>query len=355
MARSQISKLMTYRVKIQNSGHEFDVRRGESVLDAALRNGITLPYGCRDGACGACAGTMLSGDVEYPDGPPPALDTLDAATGNTLFCQAHPQSDLLVAVREIEAADSLPVRKLPCRVEKLEQLTHDVMLVLLKLPPVDRMQFYAGQYIDILTRDGQRRAFSIANAPHNDEFVELHIRKIPGGKFTDRVFHELQPKAMLRIEGPLGSFYLREDSNRPIILMGGGTGYAPLKGILEHAFQIGFDNPMHLFWGVRQTRDLYHQELIREWEQQFPHFRYTPVLSEAAIDDNWQGETGMVGDIVIRQYPDLSRHDVYMSGPPAMIESARLSFLAHGMPDERAFSDAFEFSTDSPAKTNVDH
>lgn len=342
---------MSYRVKIHNSGHEFDVRSGESVLDAALRNGITLPYGCRDGACGSCAGTIVAGEVEYLDGPPPVLDSLDTSEGNALFCQAHPRSDLLVRVREIDAADNLPVRKLPCRVAKLEQLTHDVMRVLLKLPPVERIQFYAGQYIDILTKDGQRRAFSIANAPHDDEFVELHIRKIPGGKFTDQVFHELQPKAILRIEGPLGSFYLREDSDRPVILMGGGTGYAPLKGILEHAFRIGFTHPIHLFWGVRQTRDLYHQDRIRNWEKQFPHFTYTPVLSEPDAAEGWTGETGMVGDVVIRHHTNLSRHDVYMSGPPAMIESARLSFLAHGMSDERAFSDAFEFSTDSQAKT----
>lgn len=341
---------MSYRVKIQNSGHEFDVRYGESVLDAALRNGITLPYGCRDGACGSCAGTIISGEVDYPDGAPPALEALDASGPNALFCQAEPRSDLLILVREIDAADNLPIRKLPCRVAKLEQLTHDVMLVLLKLPPVERMQFYAGQYIDILTKDGQRRAFSIANAPHNDEFVELHIRRIPGGKFTDQVFRQLQPKAILRIEGPLGSFYLREDSDRPVILMGGGTGYAPLKGILEHAFQIGFKNPIHLFWGVRQTRDLYHQERIHDWERQFPNFRYTPVLSEPDAAEGWTGETGMVGDSVIRHYTDLSGHDVYMSGPPAMIESARLSFLAHGMSDDRAFSDAFEFAADSQAK-----
>lgn len=340
---------MSYRVKIQNSGHEFEVRDGESVLDAALRNRITLPYGCRDGACGSCAGTIVSGDVAYLDGLPPALDSPGKQTGKALFCQAHPQSDLVVSVREIDAADNLPVRRLPCRVAKLEQLTHDVMLVLLKLPPVERMQFYAGQYIDILTKDGQRRAFSIANAPHDDEFVELHIRKVPGGKFTDRVFHELQPRAMLRIEGPLGSFYLREDSDRPVILMGGGTGYAPLKGILEHAFEIGFAHPMHLFWGVRGMRDLYLQDRIREWESSFPNFTYTPVLSEPDAGEVWRGETGLVGDAVIRKYRDLSRHDIYMSGPPAMIESARLSFLAHGMSDDRAFSDAFEFSTETRA------
>jgi CDP-4-dehydro-6-deoxyglucose reductase len=224
------------------------------------------------------------------------------------------------------------------------------MRLRLKLPDSERMQFLAGQYIEILLKDGRRRAFSIANAPHDDAYIELHIRLVPGGEFTHQVFEALKPKAMLRIEGPLGSHFLREDSSRPVILMGGGTGFAPLKGMLEHAFHSGIERPLHLFWGVRARRDLYMQALIQAWLTQYPNFHYTPVLSEPAADDQWDGETGLVMDSVARAYPDLSGHDVYMSGPPAMCDAARERFLTLGLPLEQMFSDAFDFGADVGGK-----
>jgi len=335
---------MTYQVTIQPSGHTFKVESSESVLDAALRQGIILPYGCRNGACGSCMGTVTGGSVEYPDGPPAALTAADAAQQQALFCQARPASDLTIQVREVDAARDIEVRTLPCRVHKLEHLAHDVIRIYLKLPDTERLQFLAGQYIDVLLKDHAPRAFSIANAPHDDSFIELHIRNVSGGYFSDRVFNQLQEKAMLRFKGPLGTFFLREDTDRPAILIGGGTGFAPLKGILEHAFHTGLEKPLHLYWGVRAKRDLYLEELPARWLQDHTNFSYTPVLSEPMPEDNWTGATGFVTDTVISDYPDLSGHDIYMSGPPVMVEAGHKLFMQHGLDVSRFFSDAFEYA-----------
>jgi CDP-4-dehydro-6-deoxyglucose reductase, E3 len=338
---------MSFKVRIASSGHEFSVEPGESVLDAALRQGLALPYGCRNGACGSCRGTVLTGSVAYEGGGPAALTAQEQATGQALFCRAIPQGDLTIEVREIGGAGAIAVKTLPCRVARMERLAPDVMRLYLKLPATERLQFLAGQYIDILLRDGRRRGFSIANPPHDDEFIELHIRHVPGGQFTGYVFNQMQEKALLRFEGPLGGFFLREDSERPIILMGGGTGFAPLKGMIEHAFHIGLERPMHLFWGVRAARDLYLHELPLRWAAEHARFQYTPALSEPLPEDTWRGATGFVHEAVLRAYRDLSGHQVYMSGPPLMIEAAKQAFRAHGLPDEQLFYDSFEFAADT--------
>jgi CDP-4-dehydro-6-deoxyglucose reductase len=335
---------MPFTVTIQSSGHHFTVEESESVLDAALRQGIILPYGCRNGACGSCMGTLASGRVEYPNGTPLALGERDQASHKALFCQARPTSDLDIIVREVDAARDIEVRTFPCRVEKLEHLAHDVIRIYLKLPASDRMQFLAGQYIDVLIEGHEPRAFSIANAPHDDALVELHIRYVEGGLFTDQVFHSMKEKAMWRIRGPLGTFFLREESARPAVLIGGGTGFAPIKGILEHAFKSGLGKPLHLFWGVRARRDLYLDALPQQWLQQHTNFRYTPVLSDARDGDHWDGATGYVTDAVVKQYPDLSGHDVYMSGPPVMVQTGHDLFMRHGLNEARFFSDAFEYA-----------
>jgi CDP-4-dehydro-6-deoxyglucose reductase len=335
---------MTFQVTIQSSGHTFAVNSGESVLDAALRQGIILPYGCRNGACGSCMGTLTSGTVDYKHGTPSGLSTTDINDGKVLFCQARPVSDLTIQVREVDAARDIEVKTLPCRVNKLEHLAHDVIRIYLKIPDTERLQFLAGQYIDVLLKDHAPRAFSIANPPHDDDFIELHIRNVQGGYFSAQVFNQMQEKAMLRFKGPLGTFFLREDTDRPAILIGGGTGFAPLKGMLEHAFQIGIKQPLHLFRGVRAARDLYLDELPVRWMKSHGNFRYTPVLSEPLPADDRGGETGFVTDSVIQQYPDLSAYDVYMSGPPVMVETGHKLFMQHGLNESRFFSDAFEYA-----------
>lgn len=340
---------MVYRVQIQPSGHQFEVRTGETLLDAALRQGLALPYGCRNGSCGSCKGRVLSGQFQYTYGErPPGLDAQEEANGLALFCQVIPGSDMRIEAREIHRVGDLQVKILPCRAEQLRQAAHDVMVIQLKLPAAERLQFLAGQYLEILLKDGRRRAFSIANPPHEDACIELHIRHVEGGTFTDHVFADMKARTLLRIEGPFGNFFLREDSDRPMLLIGGGTGLAPLKSMIEHAFHVGLTRPMHLFWGVRARRDLYMDEVPNRWAAEHEDFQYTPVLSEPRPEDAWPGETGTVVAAVLRHYPNLSGFDAYIAGPPAMCEAARDAFREQGLPAERMFSDAFEYAGDSP-------
>jgi CDP-4-dehydro-6-deoxyglucose reductase len=339
---------MSFQVTVESSGHQVTVESGETILDAALRQGVALPYGCRNGACGSCVAALVSGEVAYPGGEPAAYTSAD----QVVLCQAQPLSDLVIQAREVEAARDITVKRLPCRAEQLEKLSHDVMRVQLKLPQNERLQFLAGQYIEFLLKDGRRRAFSIANPPHHDDHLELHIRHVPGGSFTGHVFEQMKDRALLRIEGPFGGFYLREESTRPVLMVAGGTGMAPLKSILEHAFHVGFDRPVHLFWGVRAKRDLYLGELPRTWEQQHPNFSYTPVLSDPALEDGWDGAVGLVTDALLERYPELQAFDIYLSGPPAMIDAATPAFAAHGAQPDHMYSDAFAFARDVLDKIN---
>jgi CDP-4-dehydro-6-deoxyglucose reductase len=333
---------MSFKILVKPSGHTFEAAEGNTILDAALEHGLAFPYGCRSGKCGSCIAKLLKGKIEYKKGF--SANKEETENNKTYMCQAIPQSPLEIEVHEIESAEGLEVRTLPARVETLEKLNHDVMAMRLKLPDSDRLQFLAGQYINILLEDGQKRAYSIANAPHDDQFIELHLREVPGGFFSDLVFHKMQEKAMLRIEGPLGSFFLREKSTRPIILMAGGTGFAPVKAIVEHTISSEISRPIYIFWGVRSKQDLYLHALAERWANEYKSIEYIPALSEPLAEDDWQGETGFVHDIVAKKFPDLSAHDVYLCGPPPMIEAAKKSFTALGLPEERLFFDSFEFS-----------
>lgn len=338
---------MSYRILIRPSGHEFTAEDDESVLDAALRNGHTLPYGCRNGTCAACIGKVVEGEIAYAGERPPAISEAEAATGQALLCQARARSDCEIEVTEIDQPKDIVVRSLPVRVVGIEQAAHDVSVLRLKLPAAERLQFMAGQYIDLLMRDGRRRSFSLANPPHDDEQLELHVRRVAGGRFSDRLLSDMREKALLRFEGPLGTFFLREDADKPIVLMAGGTGFAPIKSIVEHALAAGIKRPMHLFWGARAQRDLYMDELARGWARAHDHIDYTPVLSDPDDEDGWEGERGFVHEAVLRAHPDLSGHQVYMSGPPPMIEAGRNAFRAAGLPRDEIFFDSFDYASDA--------
>lgn len=338
---------MSYTVLVQPSGHTFSVEANETILDGALRHGFAFPYGCRNGACGSCKGKLLSGTVDHGPSLPPALSEDDIANGQALFCVARATSDISVEVREVGAAKDIPIKTLPCRLAKKERLAHDVIRIKLKLPATERLQFLAGQYIDILLKDGKRRSFSLANAPHDDELLELHIRHVVGGRFTDPLFSgEMQEKALLRLEGPLGSFFLREDSERPMIMLAGGTGFAPIKAIVEHAIAEEIHRPIHIYWGVRAKRDLYLAELPQQWAETHDNIHFTPVLSEPMEDDNWQGRTGFVHEAVLADFQDLSAYEVYACGPPVMISAAKTGFSTQGLDPDNFYSDAFEIAGD---------
>lgn len=335
---------VSFRVHIEPSGNEFDASPGESVLEAALRQGIVLPYGCRNGACRSCKARVLEGEVRYPVGAPKALTALDTAQGDALLCSAHAASDLRIAAEELGGGRDMLPRTLPCRIASKRMLAHDVVGLELMLPAAERLQFFPGQYIDILLRDGRRRAFSLANAPRHDDRLELHVRVVPGGSFSEHVSDHLKERALLRIHGPLGSFYLRRDEDLPAILMAGGTGFAPLKGMVEGALAEGLERELHLYWGVRSRRDLYMDELARTWAGEHPLLTYVPVLSEPDAGDDWQGRTGFVHQAVLEDFADLSGHSLYMSGPPVMVTTGRGAFLARGLDSGRCHSDSFDYA-----------
>ena len=340
---------MTYRISLQPGGHEFEAAADQTVLEAALGAGLLLPHSCRDGACGACKGKVVQGTVDYGKYSAGALSAADQAEGYALFCCARPASDLVIEARNVIRAGDIPVKKLPCRVQKLQRLADDVMLLDLKLPASENFQFRAGQYIDILLADGQRRSFSIANAPHDAGHIELHVRKIDGGKFTAHVFETMKEKDILRFEGPLGSFWLQEDSQRPIVMVAGGTGFAPIKGMIEHAIAVGLKRPITLYWGARDRAGLYLDELARGWVGALPGLRYIPVLSDEKAADAWDGRRGLVHQAVLDDFATLADHEVYACGAPAMIDVARKSFCGERtLPEDRFFADAFTFATPTP-------
>lgn len=339
---------MGHRVTLYPAGRGFEARADERLLEAALRQAVALPYGCRSGGCGVCRARVLAGEVTYPEGPPLGLTDAERAAGYALLCLAHAASDLVLEAHELAGVAELVVKTLPARVARMAKLSPDVMGLWLKLPAVERLQFLAGQYLDILLPDGRRRSFSIANAPHEDALIELHVRHVPGGSFTTRVFEEIHEKSLLRIQGPLGTFFLREDSPRPAILIGGGTGFAPLKSMLSHAFHLGITRPLRLYWGARTARDLYLRDVPERWARERPNFTFVPVLSEPEAD--WRGRHGFVHRAVLEDHPDLSGFDVYMAGPPAMIEAARYDFAQAGLPSEQLFYDAFEYGPDVLAR-----
>ena len=338
---------MTLEITIRNTGHRFSAQEGESILQAALREGLVLPYGCRDGACGTCKGKLIEGKVDYGRYSPKALADAEREKGSVLFCQAKPLSDVVIEAREVRKAGDIPIRMLPSRVQRIDRPTADVAILYLKLPANERLQFLAGQYLDILLRDGTRRSFSMANAPHDDEFLQLHVRHVPGGAFTDHVFGRMKEREILRFEGPLGTFFPREDSDKPIVFVASGTGFAPIKSVIESAFAKGVARPMTLYWGCRTLKDLYLHELPALWKREHANFRYIPVLSEALPEDRWTGRTGFVHRAVMEDFPDLSAVQAYACGVPVMVNAARQDFTSQcGLPENEFYADSFTTAAD---------
>jgi CDP-4-dehydro-6-deoxyglucose reductase len=336
---------MSHQISVTPSGHNFVAESDETILEAALRQGLTMPYGCRDGACGACKGKVLSGTVDHGKSQAHALSDAEKADGITLFCCAKAQSDLKLECKQVGAATDIPVKTLPSRIEKMDRLAPDVIDMHLRLPANERLQFLAGQYIDILLKNGKKRSFSLANAPHDDALLQLHIRHVPGGLFTDQVFSTMKVRDILRFNGPHGSFYLREDSKKPMIFLAGGTGFAPIKALVEHAIAENCTRPIHIYWGAKARVDLYMPDLPEQWAAAHANIEFVPVLAEPAADDAWTGRTGLVHQSVTVDHQNLSDFQVYACGSPGMIDAAKRDFLAAGLPEEEFFADAFTFST----------
>jgi NAD(P)H-flavin reductase/ferredoxin len=317
------------------------VRDGESLLDAGLRGAIPLPFECRSGGCGACKATVLNGTVDPGVYQKTALPDDELARGRVLLCCACAQGDVEVEVEEGAALREQPLPVHAAHVERLEKLGHDVMLVALRLPPGRPVTFAAGQYVNVILDDGDRRSYSFTAPGGSTELVELHVRRMPGGKFTTHVFDRMRVGDLVRFEGPLGSFVLHEPSPRPLIFVAGATGFAPVKSLLEEAFRMGIERPLYFYWGVRKRRDLYLAELPERWQRDHPNFRFIPVLSEPGPDDAWTGRTGLVHEAILADFPDLGGFAVYACGSVKMVEAAAPAFVAQGLGEEQCFSDAF--------------
>lgn len=339
-----------FQITVQPSGRAFSSNADESILAAAIRSGVGLPYGCKDGACGSCKCKKLSGSVAHAEHQAKALSADEEAAGFVLTCCARPLSDVVLESRQVTDESAYPIKKMPVRVSTLEKKSHDVMQVRLQLPAADTFRYHAGQYIEFILRDGARRAYSMANAPHTQTTaagVELHIRHLPGGKFTDHVFGAMKEKEILRVEGPFGSFFLREDSDKPIVLLASGTGFAPIKALLEHMQFKGITRPTTLYWGGRRPDDLYMHQWVVELAAQMPQLRYVPVVSDALPEDQWTGRTGFVHQAVLDDFADLSGHEVYACGAPIVVDSAREQYSAQaGLPPEEFYADSFTSAKD---------
>jgi CDP-4-dehydro-6-deoxyglucose reductase, E3 len=338
---------MTFQVTVQPSGRQFTCEDDETILAAAIRAGVGLPYGCKNGACGSCKGKVVSGDVTHGAHQEKALPVAEEEQGGALFCCAKPHSDLVIEAREVAGVGEFPIKKLPSRVASIEKVTGDVAIVSLQLPANERLQYRAGQYIEFLLKDNKRRSYSMANAPHLDERITLHIRHMDGGTFTDHVFNTMKERDILRFEGPLGTFFWREDSGKPMVLLASGTGFAPIKAIIEQAIDSKTERPMVLYWGGRRPSDLYMNQLCEEWARSYPNFRYVPVISDAQPEDHWSGRTGFVHRAVMDDLPDLSDYQVYACGAPVMVDSAKKDFVsACKLPEDEFYADAFTSEAD---------
>ena len=341
---------MTFTITVEPSGRTFSAQPDEAMLAAGIRQGIGLPYGCKDGACGSCKCKLVSGSVVHGPHQPKALSADEEAAGYVLTCCGVAHSDVVIESRQVTEAGAFPIKKMPVRVSALERASHDVMVLRLQLPASDTFQYHAGQYVEFLLRDGDRRSYSMANAPHTQSAapsLELHVRHMPGGKFTDHVFSAMKEKDILRIEGPYGSFFLREDSTKPMVLLASGTGFAPIKAVIEHMQFKGITRDAVLYWGGRRPADLYQSAWIDAKLAEMSNLRYVPVVSNALPDDAWTGRTGFVHEAVLQDLPDLSGHEVYACGAPIVIESARRDYVTKaGLPEEAFFADSFTSAAD---------
>ena len=330
-----------YQLTAHPGPEHVNAREGETLLEAGLRAGLTLPFECRNGGCGVCVCTILNGRIDQGAFQPNTLTEQMLAEGKALMCCAVALEDVEfeVPIESLRAAAASVIRY-SGRVERMERLSDTVMRVMLSLPGGQRISFVAGQYINIILDDGERRAFSFANPPHENEFIELHVRLIPGGRFTTHVFERMQVGDTLDFEGPLGRFTLHAGT-RPMLMVAGATGFAPIKSILEDAFHRGVQRPMQLYWGVSNVDDLYMLDLAEGWAREHPNFRIVPVLSDPDAAEVWHGRTGLVHQVMLEDHADLRGYEAYVCGSVKMVESAVPDFLARGLAEEACYSDAF--------------
>jgi len=332
-------KVGAWRVLLHPGTTTIGARPGETLLEAGLRAEIELPYDCRAGGCGRCRARLLNGQVDDGGDAAAALTPQQRARGDILLCCACAMSDVEIELDHAPGGHALGHYR--ATVSALERLAPEVMRLTLVLDGGARIAFQAGQYLNVVLEDGQRRAYSFTVPSGEASTIELHVRRMPGGRFTTQVFEQMKLGDTLELEGPLGNFVLREPSPRPVIFVAGATGFAPVKSLLEEAFRLGMDKPLALYWGVRRPQDLYARELAERWAREHGNFRFVPVISEPQADDGWTGRTGLVHEAILQDFPDLSGHLVYACGSMNMVHAARPAFMAQGLGEDACFSDAF--------------
>ena len=332
---------MTFTIHIEDSEASFGCEPHETLLDAALRQGIELPYACRKGVCGNCRGQVTQGQVANPKDSPQGSEASAMGADEHLFCHTRAASDLRIRPRSWQRVDPSTRKTLDARVFRITQAASDVSILYLRFAPGVRAKFLPGQYLEILLANGQRRSYSMANAPHDNDGVVLHIRHVPGGHFSSQVLPTLSPGDRVQVELPFGDFWWREARDRPLIMVAGGTGYAPIQSILGHMVRRKIDRPITLYWGSRQPEGFYAQEALSKWQRTLPRLRYEPVVSDSPAP-GWSGRTGLVHEAVLADHSDLSGHDVYACGAPPMVQALRQACHAQGqLPQDAFFSDAF--------------
>lgn len=342
-----------FNITLSPSGKNFYCAGNVDVLKAGLANGISLRYNCRSGVCRTCRGRVIQGKVDIGNVHSNYLSEADKALGYAHLCCATPRSDCVIEVDEIELGQ-IPAVKFPARVMKLDKLAPDVMQITLGLPPNEPLQYLAGQYIELLLQDGARRCYSIASAPTTEGLrqIELHVRHMPGGVFTDKVFSTLKLRELLRVEAPHGFFCLDEKSEKPMVMLASGTGFAPIKAIVEYSLQKKMTRPIYLYWGGRKREDLYMNELATRWAEEHAHIRYTPILSNATVACAWQGREGFVHNAVVEDLKNLADYQIYACGAPLMVDAARRDFVKLcALPEDQFFADSFVSEADKAGFT----
>ena len=344
-----------FKVRLRPSNVEFNVESEETILSAALKVGLVVPYGCKNGACGSCKASIVGGTVDYGDHQKRALSEYEKNNNGLLLCTAKPLSNIEITANLISATKENEPKKMPCRVEKIEIVTEDIAIIRLKLPANQSFSYLPGQYVDILLKDGKRRSYSMANMPNQENVIELHIKHNPGGLLTDSIFDNkssespiLKEKNILRLEGPLGTFYFRENSKEKILFIASGTGIGPIKAIIENLISENFSREVILYWGVRSPNDLYILEIIESWKNSLLNFTFVPVVSDAKTEDKWKGREGYVHSAIMDDQISLKNFSVYACGSPLMVNAAYDAFTkSRDLDKDHFFSDAFTVASDS--------
>jgi propane monooxygenase reductase component len=337
----------THTVRFEPVGVEIEADEDETVLNAAFRQGIMLMHGCKEGQCSACKSFLLDGDVDLDRYSTFALPDFEEAEGWTLLCRAHAYSDLeveLINYDEEVLRSGSPLRTVQTSVQEVAELTHDIRLLRLKVDDDAPLEFRPGQYVDILIPDheDEHRSFSMANTTSVPAELEFMIKLYPDGRFSGLLQNGgIKPGDTLSVTGPYGVFTLRESSPRRLVFIGGGAGMAPILCLLRSMAELGVERPATYYYGARTSTDLFHLDELERLAQELPDFTFVPALSEAADDDGWTGETGLITDVVDRLEDDLAEVDAYLCGPPPMVDAAIALLDAKGVPEAHVYFDKF--------------